>query len=223
MRSGGGDGEVGRKSPDLSPLGFQIAEIDERIRLIGSEKEAIAGEVERLARSIKATPATETELSALERDRANIQTQYNNAVARLAEATTGEQIELLSKGPRFSLMDAATPPEKPTNPNRRRIAAIGVLAGIGLGTGFIVLLELLNKTIRRPMELSRLLGSEPLATIPFIEVDAEARVSSLKRKAAVLGILGAAATAALAVHNFYMPLELVVWKAMTGLEVSRTS
>ncbi|HEY6630843.1 MAG TPA: lipopolysaccharide biosynthesis protein [Rhizobiaceae bacterium] len=206
----GGDGEVGRKSPGLSPLGFQVAEIDERIRLIGSEKDAIAGELEQLTRSIEATPATETALSALERDRANIQTQYNSAVARLAEAKTGEQIELLSKGPRFSLVEAATPPEKPTNPSRRRIAAKAALAGIGLGAGFVVLLEFLNKTIRRPMELSRLLGSEPLATIPFIEVTPKSRGSLFKRGAAVLGALGAATAAALAVHHFYPPRDRII-------------
>ncbi len=219
----GSDGDVGRNSGDISPLGLQVAEIGERIRLIRNEKEAIAGQVERLTRSIEATPSTETALSALERDRDNVQAQYNSAVARLAEATTGEQIELLSKGPQFSLVEAATPPEKPASPNRKRIAAMAAAAGIGLGVGLVALLEMLNKTIRRPVELSRLLGFEPLATIPFIEANPAPRAYSLKRGAAVLAVLGVAAAAVLAVHYFYMPLGLAVWKAVAGLTVTRAA
>jgi len=214
--------EAGGKPADLSPLVLQVAEMNERMRLIASEKEAIATEVERLTESIEATPATETALTAIERDRDNVQAQYNSVVARLAEATTGEQIELLSKGPRFSLVEAATAPEKPISPNRRRIAAMGGLAGIGMGAGLVVLLEMLNKTIRRPVELSRLLGAEPLATIPFIKAAPEAQGSSPTRGAAVVALIGASALTALAGQYFHLPLGVAVQKVEATPTVART-
>lgn len=149
-------------------LDFQLSDIDERLRFITQEKASITSNLEDLAKTIAATPSNETILNSLERNRANIQAQYNNATAMLAQASTGEQIELRSKGGRLSVVEPAVAPEKPYSPNRRRIAGAGLAAGIGASFGLVVLLELLNKTIRRPSELAALLDSEPLATIGYI-------------------------------------------------------
>lgn len=90
---------------------------------------------------------------------------------RLAEASTGQQIELLSKGERLSLLEPATPPRASVGPKRRWIAVGGLAAGIVAGLGTIVLLEILNGSIRRPAELVRKLEIEPLVTIPYIQND----------------------------------------------------
>jgi len=44
-----------------------------------------------------------------------------------------------------------------------------------LGLGLIVLLEILNKTIRRPAELVQLFQAQPLATVPYIWTASEMR------------------------------------------------
>ena len=60
------------------------------------------------------------------------------------------------------------------------------VAGIGLGLAFVVLLEVFNKTVRRPVELERLLQSPPLATIPNISSPGELPPSRLRRRIAAL-------------------------------------
>jgi len=157
----------------VSDLDLQLSDIDERLRYITQEKASINQRLAELTRSITATPGNATILNSLERTRDNTQAQYNTATASLAEASTGEQIELHSKGERFSIVEPATPPQDPISPNRRRIAGMGVAGGLGLGFGFIVLLELLNKTIRRPMELAQKLQIQPLATISYIPASHE--------------------------------------------------
>jgi polysaccharide biosynthesis transport protein len=193
-----------------SALDLQLSDIDERLAAIAGEVTSAMGEIAELGEAIKATPANETVLSALERDRANVQTQYNAAVARLAEASTGEQIEVLSKGPRFTVVEPATPPERPISPHRRRIVALGALAGIGMGIGFIVLLEMLSKTIRRPMDLVQIVDAQPLATIPYIWTAVEIRRARLKRGLAALLAAGTTAVVLLAIHHYYMPLGAVI-------------
>jgi polysaccharide biosynthesis transport protein len=201
----------GSKPKDgVSELDLQLSDIDERLGQIEKERSSITQEIADLAKLIKAAPANETVLGALERDRLNIQTQYNAAVASLAEASAGEQIEILSKGPRFTLVEPAAPPQYPISPQRRRIAALGGVAGIGLGVGFIVLLELLNKTVRRPVDIVRIFDALPLATIPHIYTKSEIRRARAKRALAVLVATGAAAAVLLAVHHYYMPLDLVL-------------
>ncbi|TWG96737.1 polysaccharide chain length determinant protein (PEP-CTERM system associated) [Mesorhizobium sp. J18] len=193
-------GKEGKKG--LSELDLQLSDIDERLRFIAEEKTAIARNLENLARSIAATPRNEMTLNALELERGNVQAQYKTATAKLAEASTGEQIEARSKGGRFSVVEPAVPPEKPISPDRKRIAAAGVAAGICLGLGFVVLLELLNKSIRRPAEITRFFQVQPLATVPYIRTEREGWL----RKRLVAGgavAAGAAAAVLLLLATYY--------------------
>jgi polysaccharide chain length determinant protein (PEP-CTERM system associated) len=184
-----------------SELDIQLADIDDRLTTIASEKESISQTAATTDASIQATPENETTLNALERGYQNTQSQYNAAVARLAEASTGEQIESRLKGQRLSLIEAATPPPRPFSPKRPLIAGFGALAGIGLGAAIVVLMELLNRKVRRPIEIERALGIEPLATIPFIRVKA----MNWKRRALTLVALAVVAASIPILHNIAMP------------------
>lgn len=165
------DGEGGEnvKAPP-SQLDIQLSDIDQRLVFIGRERKSINKSLASLSKSIAATPANEGTLNALSRTRENTQTQYSAAVAGYAQAATGKQIEVDAKGERFSVVEPAAPPHEPVRPKRKRLAAASMAAGLGLGAAFIVLLELLNKSIRRPSELVDALQIQPLATIPFIDV-----------------------------------------------------
>jgi polysaccharide chain length determinant protein (PEP-CTERM system associated) len=159
----------------LSELDLQLSDIDDRLQYIDQVKPALTQSIADLSKTITATPRNATLLNAFERTRDNIQTQYNAAVASLAEASTGQQIEMRSQGVRLSILEPATPPETRLKPNRRRIVGVGLLGAVGLGLALVVLLEMLNKTIRRPIELTKALELQPLATIPYIRAPAERR------------------------------------------------
>jgi succinoglycan biosynthesis transport protein ExoP len=165
-------------------LDLQLSDIDKRLTAIDAEKGSVSHSIDDLNRSITGTPASETVLNSLERNRQNIQMQYNAAIARRAEALTGEQIEMRSDGGRFSLLESATAPVSAISPRRLRTIGLGTAAGIGLGLALIVLLELLNKTIRRPVELAQLLQSQPLATIPNIRAFEPSRSPKLRHRLA---------------------------------------
>jgi succinoglycan biosynthesis transport protein ExoP len=159
----------------LSELDMQLADIDNQLQFIAADKAAASTRLNEIAKSIAATPANETALNGMERDRLNIQAQYNATVAKMAEASIGEQVEFRSKGGRFSIVEPAVAPPKPTSPNRRRIVAGAVLVGLALAFAVIVGLELLNKTIRRPSEIVDLFGIQPLVSIPHIAATNESR------------------------------------------------
>lgn len=177
------DLEQGTKAPTAaadipaqlpSELALQVAEIDDRLQAIGREREAIGSAANALNASIRATPEHETALGAMERERDNLQLQYNTAVARLAEASTGEQIELRLKGDRLTLFQAATEPRFQLGPRRAVVIAGGALLGAMIGIGWAVVSEVLNWRVRRTVELRRGLGIEVLATIPYVSPRASA-------------------------------------------------
>ena len=194
----------------LSEFEIQLAQFDGRLEFIAGEKARIEARLAELEASIGRTPAVEITLAALERDQANLRAQYDAAEARLSQAAVGERIEVLAKGERFSLIEQATPPENPVMPNRAMIAGGGVAAGLGAGLAFIVLMELLNRSIRRPVEIVDKLGIQPFATIPYIPTRQEI---SRKRGivASVLAVIAIAIPAGLfALHTYYLPLDLML-------------
>jgi len=169
-----------------SELDVQLADIDDRLTAIASEKTSIGKSAVQTSATIEATPANETALNALERASQNIQTQYNSAVARLAEASTGEQIELRLKGQRLSLIEGALPPARPFGPKRLFIAIGSVIGGIVLGLGLVVMIEFMGRKVRRAVDIEKALGIEPLVTIPYI------RAFTAPHRRRILGFLSIA-------------------------------
>ncbi len=129
---------------------------------------------------------------------------------RLAKAATGERIELLSKGQRISVIEQATVPNKPTSPDRVAIAGGGAAAGVALGGGVVLLLELLNQSIRRPMDLQNRLGITPLVTLPYIRTRRETVVKRTIVVLLILAVVIGVPAALFAIHTFYLPLDLII-------------
>jgi len=204
-----------------STLDLQLSDIDERLSFIEREKASIGRYVSELEGLIDATPGNETKLNALERGRDNIRIQYNSAVAKLAEASTGEQIELRSKGGRFSVVEPAEPPEDRISPNRRRIAGAGLAVGVILGMGVIVLLELSNRSIRRPAEVAQMLQKQTLATIPYIWLSGEKRSRNGRMALGAAAAAGVAIVCAFTVQHYRLPLAVAFERAVVSLDPSR--
>jgi uncharacterized protein involved in exopolysaccharide biosynthesis len=167
-----------------------------------------------LQRSIEATPANAVRLETMERDYAAVRAQYEQAVANRAQAETGDVIEALSKGQRISVIEQAVVPGSPDSPNRKLIAAGGFLAGGAMGLGLVVLLELLNSSVRRPADLQARLGIVPFGTLPLIRTPGEIR----RRRALILLAFLAVGVAVPAglwyVHTEFMPLDVALTQAL---------
>ncbi|GIT93294.1 LPS biosynthesis protein [Jannaschia sp. AI_61] len=213
------DAQVGAATPPVAPnpdgsipdaIDLQLAEIDGQLAFIADQKTQLATRLETLAASIEATPGNTITLETLERDYANVQAQYNQAVANKARAETGDVIESLSKGQRISVVEQAVVPSAPRSPNRPLIAVAGVGGGAALGLAVVILLELLKSGIRRPLELTNKLGISPIATLPFYRTKGEI----WRRRLTILSILATfvlGVPAALwTVHTRYMPLDQLI-------------
>ncbi|MGB5558830.1 MAG: lipopolysaccharide biosynthesis [Paracoccaceae bacterium] len=199
-------------------LDLQQVEIDTRIEQLEIQQSTAEAELKRLSETIDRTPENSIVLDGLNRDYANIQMQYNSAVGRLATAATGERIELLAKGQRIAVLEAATVPSKPTSPNRAMIAAGGTALGAALGGALVFLLEFMNRAIHRPRDITRHLGITPIATVPYIRTPMELVVRRAVFVAMFAVIVVGLPAALFAVHTYYLPLDLILDQVMTRLE-----
>lgn len=210
---------VPREKTGNSMLDLQLAEIDARVTDLGGQKSLVLEELGKLTDSIEKTPVNSVTLDELTLDYENIQLQYNGAVERLAEASTGERIEFMARGQRIAVIEPPSVPSKPSKPKRRIIAAGGSVLGVLAGIGLIVMIEVLNRSIRRPEDLVRALGISPIATLPYIQTRREVTLRRGRRLLFALVILVGVTSLVYGVHTYYQPLDLLAERIMNTLGV----
>jgi uncharacterized protein involved in exopolysaccharide biosynthesis len=201
-----GDAEAA-ETPSM--LDLQLAQIDSRIEALDTIIAEAGEEAAELEDAISRSPQNAITLRSLERDYENLRRQYDTAVASLAEANTGERIEVTARGQRISIIESANIPSQPASPNRPLIMATGGAAGLGLAAGLFMLLEILNRSVRRPAEITGSLGITPLATIPFFESPGRRVMRNTLRIASFMVILIGVPAALWAVDTYFMPLDLL--------------
>lgn len=202
-----------------SMLDFQLAEIDTRLASLQDQKTTVDKSLEKLEATIKRTPANAIRLDELTLNYQNIQLQYNSAVDRLAKASAGERIEFMARGQKISVIEPPATPNQPTKPNRLLIAGGGSAFGILAGLGLVLLLEVLNRSVRRPEDLVRALGVSPIATIPYVQTRGEVFARRGRKLMLTIVILVGVPAIIYAIHTFYQPLDLIAEQIMNKIGV----
>lgn len=191
----------------MTSYDLQMADIDGQIKFLVEQKQEIEAELEVLRASIEKTPSNSIMLGELQGAYENTQVQYDQAVASLAEARMGDRIEVTSRGQRITVIELAVPPTMRAEPNRKLISATGLGVGMLLSLGLVMLLELLNHTVRRPAELVKSLGITPFGTIPYIATMDELRQRSVTRRNIIAAVAIFVPVALYLLHVTVMPLD----------------
>lgn len=212
-----GEPETGTPREMPGDLKLQLADIDGRLEFIAQEKARLSGSIADLEASIARTPANEAALNHLTRGYESLGARYAAAVQRKADATIGAQIETHEKGERLKLVEPATVPEWPIKPRRLMIALASVAAGFGLGVGIVVLLELLDRRVRRAAQIVHRLGIEPLAVVPYIDAPHERLARRIRTSIVAAGATVASVGALVLVHRAVMPLDVATGRILQAL------
>ena len=153
----------------LSPqMRTQISELQREIQGTALEIQGIEAQISLYERRIENTPKREQELLGLKRDYQNIQTSYDSLLNRKLEADIAVNMERKQKGEQFKIVDPARLPQKPVEPNMKKIFLMVIAAGLGLGGGLAFLLEMTDKSFKKPDELESAFDLPVLATIPAL-------------------------------------------------------
>jgi len=146
------------KEPDLASETAHLAGI-------AAKKEALVSRLTDIREQIKNLTEIAPQMASLERQKELEETNYKYFEGTLEKARVDEALDP-SKIPNISAVQQPSPPIIVTTPRNK--VAVG-LAGGGLALGFALALlsELvLNRTVRRPLELEKLVGAAPLLSIP---------------------------------------------------------
>jgi polysaccharide chain length determinant protein (PEP-CTERM system associated) len=160
--AGGGAPVYREKTRRRMEVEATIANAQEDIAHINSQ-------IKEYRRRIEMTPKREEQLLTFNRDYENIKNTYNSLLNRKLEADIAVNLEKKKKGEQFRIIDYAKMPEKPISPDLQRLFLMLTAGGLGAGFGIIFLLDMLNGTIRRPLEIESGFSIRVLATIPRVQ------------------------------------------------------
>jgi succinoglycan biosynthesis transport protein ExoP len=209
------------ESPAYMNLKTQIESTKMDIANLVSEKERIKKKIGYYQKKIENTPLIEKEYESLNTDYVNAKQKYNEIMGKLLESEVAQGMEETQHGERFTIIEPASVPETPAKPNRPKILLMGLFLSLGLGGGLAFVQETFDHSIKTIHELDEFSDIPVLSVIPLMVTDKE-----INRKRMI--IISSAVIAAvvlfgalIAIHFFYMPLDIAMVKVKKALMVGR--
>jgi polysaccharide biosynthesis transport protein len=215
LRAGGQDPADNKPdNPAYIALKTQLAGVRSEITSTKQQIENFNRKKDNFQRRIAASPGVEEGYKNILLQRNNLQQKYDDLSRKFMEAKVSNGLEKEQKGERFTIIDAARLPEKPVSPNVPAIILIGLIFGIGSGTGLAAIREQSDQTVRSPLVLARATGFPVLACIPEIVNEQDhGQVRSMRWKL-IMGGMVLLVAAIVLFHFFVMDLDVFWARAM---------
>ena len=118
--------------------------------------------------NLEQVPIFESKIAGMMRDYDSLRTHYNALLDRKISAGMASSLENHQKAERFTTLDIARVPDQPYAPNRPLIALGALFAGLFVGLGVAVVVDLSDTAVRSEKEAARILAAPVLGGIPII-------------------------------------------------------
>ena len=176
----------------------QLAEIDQQFASYAEDEKRILNEFALYKARVDAAPQRDAELTELTRDYDEISASYSDLARKTQDMRLSADLQRREIGEQFKMVEPATLPLRPYYPNRVRLNAIGMAAGLALGVALLALLEYRDSAFKTDKQVTALLGLPVLAVVPVMQSDVERR--RLRALTVLMHAgLGAVVTACLAI------------------------
>src|SRR5258708_3283987 len=167
--------------PEIRQLRLQIHQYEDMIAQTTRDQKRLQQEISVYQGRVASSPAIEGEYKALARDYDNAQKVYQDDLAKQSTSKMATQAQQQQQGEQMALLNPANLPDSPSFPNRLLFAGGGLGAGLVLGFGLTLWLELRDKSIRTEADAEAALNLPLLVSVPWV-VDTAAANGNHKRR-----------------------------------------
>ena len=167
----------------------ELERIDVELQSLRSSEESQRRIIAANQGVLRGIPEAKSTLEELKRDRDQQKALYEQLVTRHGQSEVSKQVEVQDKSTTFRIVDPAVTPIKPVSPNRVRIILMGIAAGLGAGLGLLLLLDILDGTVKNVATLKEM-GLPVIAMIPRIRTP-EDQLRQGKRDIRIYRLAGA--------------------------------
>lgn len=163
----GGKGSAS-EPPEIRTLRLQVHQYEDMIAQATRDQKKLQAEIALYQGRVAASPAIEEEYKELARDYDNAQKVYQDDLAKQSTSKMATQAEQDQEGQRMALLNPADLPDTPSFPNRLLFAGGGFGAGLVLGLGLAMWMELREKCIRTEADAESAVGLPVLVAVPWV-------------------------------------------------------
>lgn len=208
------------RSYAIAKVEAAIASAETRLISLEQQKKTLLAKRAELDRMIVQTPQVERGMFSLMRDYESAKGKYEEVRDKEMSALLSENLEGEKKAERFSLIEPPMQPDKPIKPNRGKLVVMGFFLALAGSGGLAMALESFQSRVRGARALAALAGIQPLVSIPYITTRQEllGRRDPKKLKIVVAAAVLMLVAALLAVHFFYQPLDMLIYKILGRIE-----
>ena len=200
-----------QSNPAFIQIQTELAVIPGKLAALKQQRDKLQQKMTDLENRISQIPQVARGLSALQREYDLALKEHDSLKEKQQSAVLAESLEIDRKAERFTLLEPPLLPERPEKPNRLKILAMGLVVSLIGGAGTAGAAELLDRGIRGPRALARIINRPPLAIIPYIETRRDRRRRNITIGASLFLLLVMSAGGLFAVHTFYKPLD-ILWQ-----------
>lgn len=144
---------------------------------LNAKKTALEKSVGRIKSRLTRDPDMEVTLQRLQSEVSRYRDLYNLFMQHSQYAAIDQSAKKVEAESKYMIVQPASLPIAPISPDRKKMAMLGIILGIALGSGAIIFLELLDDSYKTVEQVQESLKINVLATIPRINTP-----YSLKRK-----------------------------------------
>jgi uncharacterized protein involved in exopolysaccharide biosynthesis len=164
---------------EIQLLRAQVNQTEETIRLRTVEQAEIQQRIKLYQSRVEASPQVEQEYKQVTRDYQTALDFYNELLKKRDQSAMATDLERRQEGEQFQVLDPANLPDTPSFPKKLNFGFGGLAAGLALGCGFTVLLEMRDTSLRSEKDVEALLRVPVLATVPLLRSLPERKESSI--------------------------------------------
>jgi capsular exopolysaccharide synthesis family protein len=147
----------------------RVGQIAEGLRAEYAQLQRQEGELRAAIDGQKSQAASQSrkggELEALKKEADSAKNLYEVLLQKLNETNIASSIHTNN----VSLVEKASRPSFPIRPDKKKIAALGLVVGLALGMGLVLARDYLDNTLKDPDEVERYLHLDLLAAVPQYE------------------------------------------------------
>ena len=200
-------------------LAVQIESATQEVQALRARRTEVRNRLATYNANLRDTPGVEQTYRDLVRDHENATTKYNELRAKQMEARVALALEKDRKAERFSLIEPPQYPEKPAEPNRKKLLAMAVIGSVGGGVGAGVLAESLNHSVTGPRALGALLDVPVMGVVPRVTNEMQRARRRRWLLIAAAGLVLALIAALIVTHFFIMPLDTLGYVLLRRLQL----
>jgi succinoglycan biosynthesis transport protein ExoP len=165
--------EMQRIDREIIGLDRQIAaEVDRRVDLVRNERDVARAKVMSLQSSLASerqnvavNNLSAVELAQAEREKEAARETYEGMLTRFRQLAEQSGVEQ----PDAKITSRAEEPAEPSSPNIRLNLILGLIAGLAIGFAAVLIVEMLEQTLRTPEDVQAKLGLTPLGALPALD------------------------------------------------------